>query len=407
MTRARNALLAEGRSRAGATALAQAQAMATAMAMAMAIPALCLLAACSSTKKADKPMELVAFPQQFTPHRVWSASIGDIEPKLRLGLAPIIDGQRVYAANARGVVYAFDLATGRHLWQRRLRANLAGGPGAGEGLVVVGSAGGAVIALAASDGAERWRAQLNSEILSAPVVAGEVVLVRTVDGKLYGLAAGSGQQRWVTDQQVPRISLRGTGRPVIAGELVITGFDNGRLMAVTLGGGTTAWDVAVSQARGSSELQRLIDIDGAPVVDGDEVYVVGFQGRVARLERDSGREVWSRELSSYRGLALDPLSVLLANADGEVVRLDRAGGGERWRQKGLLRRALTAPAVLGSSVVVADRLGVIHWLSIEDGSFQARAKAGAPVTAAPLVAGNLLLLQTDKGSIQAWRASAR
>jgi len=232
------------------------------------------------------------------------------------------------------------------------------------------------------------------------------VAARTVDGKLYGLAAKDGTQRWVTDQPVPKLTLRGTSSPVITGDYVVAGFDNGRLMAVTVGGGSTAWDVAVTQARGTSELQRLIDIDAPPVVDLDELYVVAFQGHLERLSRDSGREIWSHDLSSYRGLALDSVGVLVTTADGDVVKLDRAGGAERWRQKGLARHMLTAPVVQGDTLAVGDAQGFIHWLSLEDGAFQARVKVGAALNAAPLLASGLLIVQTDKGVIEAWRAKA-
>ncbi len=375
--------------------------------------ALCLvallstLAGCKHSNKPDKPLPLVDFKQQFAVKRVWSASVGNGQPKLKLGLAPVVDGQHVYLANGKGTVLALDAKTGKHQWEQHIKAKLSGGPGAGAGLVMLGTSSGAIIALDAATGAQRWRTQLNSEILSAPVASGDLVAVRTVDGKLFGLSASDGQQRWVADQQVPRLTLRGTSAPIIAGDYVIAGFDNGRLMAVTLTGGTTAWDVAVSQARGSSELQRLIDIDGPPVVDLDELYVVGFQGHVARLSRDTGREIWSHELSSFRGLALDPVGVVVSTAEGEVVKLDRAGGSERWRQKGLLRHGLTRPAVLGESVVVGDAQGNLHWLSTEKGEFQARVKAGGPLSSAPLVVDDMLIVQTDKGGIEAWRKSAR
>ena len=367
------------------------------------VAVLCALPGCNSKTKPDKPMALVDFPAKFKPQRAWSASIGGALPKLKLGLAPIADAQRLYVANGKGKVLALDATNGKQLWEQHLRAMLSGGPGAGGELVLVGTASGAVIALNAANGAQRWRTQLNAEILAAPVVSGEVVVVRTVDGKLFGLAAGDGKQRWVSDQQVPRLTLRGTSTPIISGEYAIAGFDNGRLLAVTVSGGTTAWDVAVSQARGSSELQRLIDIDSPAVADLDELYVVGFQGHVARLSRDTGRELWSHEISSFRGLALDPVGVLVTTAEGEVVKLDRAGGAERWRQHNLLRHSLTRPVVQGTSVVVGDAQGYLHWLSLEDGSFQARVKVGAPLSAAPLVVGDLLIVQTDKGAIEAWR----
>jgi outer membrane protein assembly factor BamB len=379
--------------------------------LAAAALALATLVACSSSstkkKNSDKPAALVNITARFQPVRAWSATLGKPEPKLRLGLAPVIDGNRVYGAGPHGEVVALDLATGRRVWQKQLKLALSGGPGAGSGLVLVCSSGGTVVALNAADGAERWRAELNSELLAAPAVTPELAVVRTVDGKLYGLEAADGKQRWVTDQQVPRLTLRGTSRPVVSGELVFSGFDNGRLMAVTLAGGTTAWDVAVGQPRGSSELQRLIDIDSPGSLDGDDIFAVAFQGHAVRLARDSGREIWSHEISSYRGLAADALGVYVSTADGHVVRLDRASGAERWRQKALERRSLTAPALQGNSVVVADYQGVIHWLSMEDGAFLARAKAGARISSAPQVAGNLVVVQTDKGAIEAWRAPAK
>jgi outer membrane protein assembly factor BamB len=304
-------------------------------------------------------------------------------------------------------VFAFELANGHQVWRRRLKLPLSGGTGAGSGLALVCGTGGTLVALAAGDGTERWRAPLSSEVLAAPVVASDLVLVRTVDGKLYALEAASGKQRWVADQQVPRLTLRGTSRPVVGGELAISGFDNGRLMALTLATGNPAWDIAVGQPRGSSELQRLIDIDSPPVIDGDDVFAVAFQGRAVRLARDTGLEIWSHEISSYRGLAADALGVYVSTADGEVIKLDRASGAERWRQKGLLRRSISAPALQGHTIVVADYEGIIHWLSTDDGSFVARAKGGHRISDAPQVSGDLVLVQTDKGKIEAWRAQGR
>jgi outer membrane protein assembly factor BamB len=370
------------------------------------------VAACSSVDKADKPTPLKALRLGDGPVRAWSTGIGGEKPKLRLGLAPVVDAQRVYVANAAGEVVALDIATGKRawshaVWTRKPKGQLSGGPGVGEGLVVVGSANGDLYALSAADGAERWHARVNAEIQAAPAIGGGVVVLRTVDGHLFGFNAATGEQRWITDQQVPRLSLRGTSSPVIAGDLAIAGFDNGRLMAVSLGGGTTAWDVPLGQPHGSSELQRLIDIDSPPVVEGDELYAVSFQGRAARLALDTGRELWSHEVSSYRGLALGPISAYVSTAEGDVVRLDRAGGGERWRQKLLAHRRLGRPVVAGDSVVVGDNEGFLHWLSAEDGAPQARVKLGAALTSAPIVAGDaanpLVIVQTDKGSVEAWR----
>jgi hypothetical protein len=46
----------------------------------------------------------------------------------------------------------------------------------------------------------------------------------------------------------------------------------------------------------------------------------------------------------------------------------------------------------------------MHWLSMDDGSFAARSNGGSRISGAPQVVGNLVVVQTDKGAIEAWRA---
>jgi outer membrane protein assembly factor BamB len=374
----------------------------------------CLLAlavGCSHTPKKDKdddkPAVLKPIKQTVAVQRVWHVSLRGQLPKLRLGLAPVAAADHVYLASAKGVVRAYALANGKELWSRKLKTQLGGGPGANAKMVVIGGTGGELIALAAADGAELWRVRLGGEILAAPTVTDDVIIARTVDGRMHALEPGDGRARWVADQQPPKLSLRGQSAAVIAGDTVYAGFDNGRLMAVLLSNGTTVWDVAVAQARGSTELQRLVDIDAPVVIDGDELYAASYQGKLERLSRDNGQLSWSRELSSYRGLTVDATTVYLSTAEGEVVALDRVTGVERWRQNALLRRQLSGPVLDHGRVVVGDYQGFLHWLNPADGSFVARHKVSrGRIDATPVEAGDLVLALTDRGELGAFRTSA-
>ena len=235
-----------------------------------------------SKDKSDKPAELVPLKNLIDIKTVWHSKLGGEKPILRLGLSAAVDEDQVFAASYKGHVDAFALGSGKELWQRSLKAPLSAGPGAGDGLVVVGSSKGDVIALSAKNGAQQWRVRINAEILSAPAVGGGYVVVRGVDGRLHGLSSKDGSEFWVIDQQVPRLSLRGTSRPLLSGDLAICGFDNGRVVAVTTSSGSSAWEAAVGQSHGSTELQRLIDVDAAVVSDGDDLFAVAYQGRVAQ-----------------------------------------------------------------------------------------------------------------------------
>jgi outer membrane protein assembly factor BamB len=371
----------------------------------LALCATALLVGC--TKKADKPAVLVPLVNRIDIKTVWNTKVSGERPILRLGLGVAVDGQSVFAASYKGEVFAYQLGTGKVLWQRKLRAPLSAGPAAGDDLLVLGSSKGDVIAWSQKDGAPRWRIRINSEILSAAAIGDGLVVVRGVDGKLHGLSAQDGSENWVLDQQVPRLSLRGTSRPTVVRDLAVCGFDNGRVVAVTTRNGTTAWDAAVGQSHGNTELQRLIDVDATVVADGDDLFAVAYQGRVARLARETGQILWARDLSSFRGLAVDGNAVYVATAEGDVVRLDRATGAEQWRQKTLERRQLSAPVVYRGRVVVADLGGVVHWLDAASGTELARHSVGKHRISTPMVvAGDLLLVFGDDGELAALRAPA-
>jgi outer membrane protein assembly factor BamB len=283
---------------------------------------------------------------------------------------------------------------------------LSGGTAASEALVLVGSSDGQLFALNPADGAIRWKARLNGEVLAPAAISERLVAVRTVDGKLRALSPSDGHELWSQEQQVPRLSLRGTARPVIAGDLVLCGFDNGKVLAANMNDGSVQWEATITPPHGRTELERLADIDSAVHVSGQDVYTVGFQGRVAMLALETGQMWWSREASSFRGLALDADALYVATADGELVALKARTGTEIWRQKALLHRGLSAPAIMDNAVVAGDFQGYVHWLDKASGALAARAGTGkVRISTAPVVVGNMVLVINDRGQISAFRVT--
>ena len=63
------------------------------------------------------PMELVDIDESIKVQRIWTAKLGGDSEFLRLALRPVGDGNRIYAASQKGVVFAFDPASGRVAWQ--------------------------------------------------------------------------------------------------------------------------------------------------------------------------------------------------------------------------------------------------------------------------------------------------
>jgi outer membrane protein assembly factor BamB len=363
------------------------------------------IAACSKDKAIDQPAKLTPLAATLRVDRVWTASVDDKKAvALRLGLSLSADENHVYAAGHRGDVAAFDLATGHTVWRTHTRAPLSGGTANGLGLVLVGTSDGRLFALDAANGSIHWNVRVSGEVLAPAVVSQRLIALRTVDGRLHALSLADGHELWSYEQQVPKLSLRGTSRPVIAGDLLLCGFDNGKVAAVNMSDGSMQWEATVAPPHGRTELERLDDIDSPVEVAGQDVFTVGFQGRIAMLALDTGQVWWSHDASSYRGLTLEDDVLYMVSADGEVVALRARTGTEIWRQKALLHRSLSAAAVTDDAVITADYQGYVHWLDKATGALAARAVSGkVRVSTAPLVAGDKVLVINDRGQISAFR----
>lgn len=350
----------------------------------------------------DPPAELQDIEAQVNAVSLWSVDTGAGSDDKRLDLAPAYRDGRLYVADAEGHVGALDATTGRSIWSIQLEAPLSGGPGVGEGMVVLGTTDAEVIALSLEDGSLKWRTGVSSEVLSRPVVAKGRVVVRTIDGKVEGLDASSGKQVWSYERQIPILTLRGTGSPVLSGGHVLCGLAGGKLVSLNVQDGSVLWDATVSVPSGRSELERLADIDGDPLVMDGIVYVATYQGEVAALEESSGALIWRRKFSSYSRMAADRYKVYASDADGSLWALDADNGAAAWRQEALHNRQLSDVSMISDVVVVGDFEGYVHLLSPEDGSLIGRTRVGSkPITKGILVAGDVLYVMGDGGELAA------
>ena len=350
-----------------------------------------------------EPLELVKIDPSIKIKKIWSAKLGADAEFLRVALRPAGDGSRIYAASHDGKVSAFNPESGKRIWETRLDVELSAGPGVGEGHVVVAAKDGFVVALDASSGEEKWRADVSGESLARPLIKGESVFVQTIDNRVEALSLFDGRSRWTVVQSAPVLTMRGSASPVAVGTTLIAGFDSGRVVAMDLDTGTVAWESLVSPPQGRSDLDRLSDIDGEIAVVAQDIYVAGYQGRLASLASESGQVLWNREISSFEGVAADWNSVYTVHNDGEIIALTRRAGAETWRNASLLRREPTLPVPFNTTVVVGDLEGYVHFFSNIDGEAVARVRLGSKgISNAPLVIANRLYVQSDGGDLAAY-----
>jgi outer membrane protein assembly factor BamB len=370
------------------------------------IAATVLLTGCSLFGDEEEellPKELVDIEESVKVKRIWSAKLGGDAEFLRVALRPIGDGSRIYAASQDGNVSAFDPQSGKLIWRTELDIELSAGPGFGEGHLAVAGKDGFVVLLDANDGSAKWRVDVSGETLARPLIKGQTVVVQTIDNRLEALSLYDGRSLWSLQQTTPVLTMRGSASPVAAGNTAIAGFDAGRLVAVELDTGEVVWDGMLSPPKGRSDLDRLADVDGEMALIGQDLYATSYQGRLVSLAAESGQVLWNREISSYEGVAADWNSLYTVTDSGEVIGLTRRNGAEIWRDDSLLRREPTLPMPFGTTVVVGDLEGYLHFFSTIDGEAVARVKFGnSAISADPYVIANTLYVQSDSGQIAAY-----
>lgn len=347
----------------------------------------------------DEPEPLTEIKETVSSKVLWHAKIGDATD---FDFSPVVDAGYAYATSSVGEVVKLDIANGKQEWRISVGEKLTGGVGVGGSLVMVGTSRGSVYAYDIS-GKLLWKSKLSSEVLSAPRYFDGTVIVRTGDSRIYGVNAADGSRKWVYERSNPALTLRSSAGLVVDGGAVYAGFGGGKMVAVRADNGKLLWEASVAQPKGVTEIERIADITSLPVLDGPLVYAVAYQGRIAAIDRISGRVIWNRDISSLTGMSVEDGRIFLSHHFGSVYALDYTTGKTFWRQPDLKNRQLTAPVPMGNYIAIGDIEGYVHFLSRDDGAFSSRVKTGgnAVMPQMVLINSNTVLAQTRDGGLYA------
>lgn len=362
-------------------------------------------------KKAAEPAELTDITPTATVAKMWSVGAGKGEGKIGIRQGPAVADGKVFVAAVTGGVSALDLQTGAVQWnftpaevEDKPNVRLSGGPGVGSGVVAVGGLDGEVFALDAATGTEKWKGKVGAEVIAAPAIGDGLVIVRSNDGRVTAFDAESGARRWFWQRDLPALTVRGNDAVLLGPGFVFVGNDDGTVAALSASDGRLLWEQAVAQTEGRSELDRMADVDGTPVLDGTTIYATSFKKETMAIDGPTGRPIWQRENGGSGRIGNAPDRVVVADPAGTVWAIDKATGGALWSQPALARRKVTGVAVQGDFAVVGDYDGYVHWLRLSDGAFAARERVGGDeVKAAPVVADGVLLIQNTDGEVTAFR----
>lgn len=363
----------------------------------LAVLLVAVLSACASGSEQLKPAELGANPALLGVRSAWTSKIAPVDFPLQVK----VTGQTVALAGADGAVLSLDARNGAVLWRTQVGAPIAAGVGSDGRFSAVITRANELVVLEADQ--VLWRAALTAQVFTAPLVAGERVFVLGADRSVAAFDAKSGRKLWQQQRPGDALVLRQAGILTAVGNTLVVGL-SGHLVGMNPLSGNTMWDVALAAPRGTNDIERLVDLVGGFSRQGNEVCARAFQTAVGCVDTLRGSVTWRRPAVGAVGLQGDDQQVYGVESDGRLLAWRRANGEPVWTSDRLRYRDLSAPLVLGRSVVVGDGTGLVHFLSRTDGTPLTRlATDGSAIGVTPVVAADTLVVVTRQGGVYGFK----
>jgi len=362
----------------------------------------------SEDNESKPPRALQEISAEVSLTTVWRSNLAVAKEQRFSKLQMVLADNTMFVANQQGDVLALDQSNGELQWEVQTGLPISGGLELGYENLFFATNDADVVALKLNDGETSWTSQVSSEVLSVPRFSDGFLVVRSIDGAINTLDTSNGKEVWSYIRDVPALSLRGTSSPVIKSGGVISGYANGKLVVLRLTDGMQIWETSVAVPRGRGALSRMVDVDSDPLAGSRFIYAATYNGGVAAVDIRSGQIAWRRsELSSYKSMAADWVSLFVVDVNNHIWSADQTSGAINWQQESLENRRLTALVRLDQYLLTADYAGYLHVLSADDGRLVGRLKVSeSAITSAPLVDGEFIYVKNIQGEITALRLAA-
>ena len=334
-------------------------------------------------KEKIKPSSLLPFEKTVVVEKVW-----DFDNKNRVGAGdislvtvPSVLGENVIIPARNGVVTILKLATGQI--EERIELGLQSlsqiGVEVDEDSYNFGfvSADGRLVFFN-SNNKVLWSTQLNGIVRMAPKIGELGVIVRQEDNKVLAYGKVGGKLLWSISKRTMPLILHAQsdmkfvgnesrGLTTIKKDLAVN-LAGGELILLNSKTGSVLWEKRLAFPKGQNEVERIVDLLGAPFLDNQEICTSVYQTKLVCVDKGTGNVEWENpEKILSPGFFKFPLVASVGLKD-EVKLFNREENVEVWRNEELRYRDLSKPIIWDDSVWIIDSFGILHGLSILDGN---------------------------------------
>ncbi len=255
---------------------------------------------------------------------------------------------RVYFGDIEGVVRALDAASGKLQWEYSTGTEISAGPTFDGTNLLVTSQDGALYCLHRDTGALSWKYETGDQLRCAATIAEKRTFLGGCDSKLHVVDIDTGKAA------TEPIALDGpTGStPSAAGARVFVPTRSGAIFAFESSGKKQLWHFA--------DQKLAQELENSVAVASDLIIASSRNRQVFALEQGTGKVRWQTTLRKRCDSSpiVAGADIFLAAADGRLVRLDLETGKEKWLYE-IKGSFLASPSAANGMLVAASDRGSV------------------------------------------------
>lgn len=263
---------------------------------------------------------------------------------------PVISGNNAYIVDVDGMLFSFNLITGKVLWKIQVKGPLLfkSEPVIAEERIYFATGYGNVEAYNLK-GEKLWENSLDEAVFSSVQVYKDTLIVATDALKVYALRINDGKIIW--NQRIDGRVI--TASPLVDKENLYFGTQAGSFYALTVNKGEVLWKFKAEGA-----------VFSTPVGFKGKVYFGTEKGVFYALDSNTGEQVWSYKTSKgIKGSPVSAFNNIMVSDENSVYSLNPENGSVKWFAT-FQSTIKTSPVFAGDVVVMGLANGEV--VSVRD-----------------------------------------
>lgn len=294
-------------------------------------------------------------------------------------MTPVLAGDLVIQGNGLDGLVAYEKESGQLKWRLPIQNGIEPSATIIRDRLFVGASDGNFYSISASTGEIQWFFATKAENLSAPLLEEGVVYFLAGNNVFYALDAATGRQIWLYSRQdTSQFSIRGGSQAAFKNGTLYVGFSDGSLVALNAQTGAVVWELQLNRNK------RFRDIDATPVIDGNQLYIAGYDDKLYCVSIDKGEVLWRIDGGGYSAVTMAGDKIFYPTTNGEVWALKKSNGDKVWNYKlkdGIASQVKTYKGTL----VFGESQGSLRFLDPNTGSDLGSIEPGRGILSSPQV----------------------